>query len=44
MTTEQKDRIISLRNSGRSYAEIVQELGMGKSTVSNFCLQKGCEL
>lgn len=26
MTTKQKDRIIALRNSGRSYAEIAQEL------------------
>lgn len=41
MTTEQKDRIIALRNSGRSYAEIAQKLGLGKSTVSNFCLRKG---
>ena len=41
MTTEQKDRIIGLRNSGRSYAEIAQELGIGKSTVSNFCLRNG---
>ena len=41
MTTEQKDRIVALRNSGRSYAEIAQELGLGKSTVSNFCLRKG---
>ena len=41
MTTEQKDRIIGLRNSGKSYAEIAQELGLGKSTVSNFCLRNG---
>ena len=41
MTTEQKDRIIGLRNSGKSYAEIAQDLGLGKSTVSNFCLRNG---
>ena len=41
MTTEQKDRIISLRISGKSYTEIAQELGLGKSTVSNFCLRNG---
>ena len=41
MTTEQKDRIVGLRNSGKSYAEIAQELGLGKSTVSNFCLRNG---
>ena len=41
MTTEQKDRIIGLRNSGKSYAEIAHDLGLGKSTVSNFCLRNG---
>ena len=40
MTVEQKDRITALRNSGKSYAEIARELGLGKSTVSNFCLRK----
>ena len=39
MTTEQKNRIIGLRNSGKSYTEIAQDLGLGKSTVSNFCLR-----
>ena len=39
MTTEQKERITSLRNSGRSYAEIARELGLGKSTGSNYCLR-----
>ncbi len=43
MTVEQKDRITVLRNSGKSYAEIARELGLGKSTVSNFCLRKGVE-
>ena len=44
MTTEQKDRIVGLRNSGKSYAEIAKELGLGQSTVSNFCLRNGVEL
>ena len=39
MTVEQKDRITTLRNNGKSYAEIARELGLGKSTVSNFCLR-----
>ena len=39
MTVEQKDRITALRNIGKSYAEIARELGLGKSTVSNFCLR-----
>ena len=43
MTVEQKDRITALRNSGKSYAEIAKELGLRKSTVSNFCLRKGVE-
>ena len=43
MTVEQKDRITALRNSGKSYAEIAKELGLGKSTVSNFCLRNGVE-
>ncbi len=43
MTVEQKDRITALRNSGKSYAEIARELGLGKSTVSNFCLRNGVE-
>ncbi len=43
MTVEQKDRITTLRNNGKSYAEIAKELGLGKSTVSNFCLRNGVE-
>ena len=43
MTTEQKDRIMALRNNGKSYAAIARELGLGKSTVSNFCLRNGVE-
>ena len=43
MTVEQKDRITALRNSGKSYAEIAREFGLGKSTVSNFCLRNGVE-
>ena len=43
MTVEQKDRITALRNSGKSYVEIAKELGLGKSTVSNFCLRNGVE-
>ncbi len=43
MTVEQKDRITALRNNGKSYAEIARELGLGKSTVSNFCLRNGVE-
>ena len=39
MTVEQKSRIAALRNSGKSYAEIAKELGLGKITVSNFCLR-----
>ena len=41
MAVEQKDRIMALRNNGKSYAEIARELGLGKSTVSNFCLRNG---
>ena len=41
MTVEQKDRIMALRNNGKSYAEIARELGLVKSTVSNFCLRNG---
>ena len=43
MTVEQKDKITALRNSGKSYAEIAREPGLGKSTVSNFCLRNGVE-
>ena len=43
MTVEQKNSITALRNSGKSYAEIAKELGLGKSTVSNFCLRNGVE-
>ena len=43
MTVDQKNRIVALRNSGKSYAEIAKELGLGKSTVSNFCLRNGVE-
>ncbi len=43
MTVDQKNRIMALRNSGKSYAEIAKELGLGKSTVSNFCLRNGVE-
>ena len=43
MTVEQKDRITALRNSGKSYAEIARDLGLRKSTVSNFCLRNGVE-
>ena len=43
MTNEQRNQIITLRRSGKSYTEIARELGLGKSTVSNFCLRNGVE-
>ena len=37
MTTEQKSRIISLRNAGYGYAAVAREIGMSKSAVRKYC-------
>ena len=41
MTTEQKNRIVSMRKAGDGYATIAQKLGMPKSTISNYCRKNG---
>ena len=41
MTTEQKNRIVSLRKAGEGYAAIAQRLGVPKSTVSSYCRKNG---
>ena len=41
MTTEQKNRIASLRSAGQGYTAIARELGLSKSAISNFCRQNG---
>ena len=35
MTTEQKNRIASLRSAGQGYTAIARELGLSKSAISN---------
>mgnify|MGYP002624072193 CR=1 FL=1 len=37
MTEKQKDRILSLRKSGKSYAVIAESLGLSKDAVKSFC-------
>lgn len=39
MTNETKTLIISLRNSGKSYGEIVKSTGVCESTVKTICLR-----
>lgn len=41
MTTEQKNRIASLRSAGQGYTAIARELGLSKSAISNFCQKNG---
>ena len=41
MTTEQKNRIASLRSAGQGYTAIARELGLSKSAISNFCRKNG---
>ena len=36
MTTEQINRIVSLRKSGKGYDTIALETGISKSTISSF--------
>ena len=37
MTAQEKQQILSLRDEGKSYAEIARETGLARSTVSSFC-------
>ena len=37
MTAQEKQTILDMRNKGKSYAQIAQETGMARSTVSSFC-------
>jgi len=39
MTNEQKSRIAQMKAEGKSYGEIARELGIPRTTVSNFCLR-----
>ena len=39
MTNEQNTQIVQMRDDGKSYAVIARELGLPRSTVSNFCLR-----
>ena len=41
MTTEQKNKIASLRSAGQGYTAIARELGLSKSAISNFCRKNG---
>ena len=41
MTDAQKSRIAQMKADGKSYAEIAKELGLPRTTVSNFCLRNG---
>ena len=41
MTTEQKNRVASLRSAGQGYTAIARELGLSKSAISNFCRKNG---
>lgn len=41
MTTEQKSKIVSLRNAGYGYAAVAKEIGMSKSAVRKFCQEVG---
>ena len=41
MTTEQINRIVSLRKSGKGYDSIALETGISKSTISSFCKKNG---
>ena len=41
MTAEQKFKIASLRKQGFGYSAVAKELGLPKSTVSNYCRANG---
>ena len=41
MTTEQKSKIVSLRNAGYGYAAVAKEIGMSKSAVRKYCQDVG---
>ena len=41
LTTEQKNRIVSLRQAGYGYTAVARELGMTKSAVCKYCHQIG---
>ena len=41
MTTEQKDRIVQLRASGKGYKRIAESLGISVSTVKSYCQRNG---
>ena len=41
MTTDEKNKIISLRRSGMSMAEVADELGLSRNTVKSFCRRQG---
>ena len=40
VTNEQRDVITRLRGEGKSYAEIAQETGVARSTISTYCQTK----
>ena len=41
MTTEQKNRIASLRSAGYGYTAVARELGLTKSAVRSYCHKVG---
>lgn len=41
MTTEQINRIVTLRKSGHGYDAVAKETGISKSTISSFCKKNG---
>jgi len=41
MTTEQKNKIVSMRKAGHGYTAVAREVGLSKSAVSNFCRENG---
>ena len=41
LTTEQKNRIVSLRQAGYGYTAVARELGITKSAVCKYCHQIG---
>ena len=41
MTTEQKNRIVSLRQAGYGYTAVAREIGITKSAVCKYCHQIG---
>ena len=41
MTTEQKNRIVTLRKAGYGYTAVARELGLTKAAVSKYCHKVG---